>query len=174
MKKLKLTVATILIVGSTVWAQGPMEKHEKSCDHKHMGSKEYTGNKCVKSKTNSYGSWMGELNLSEEQMKLAKEFKSQKASKIEATKQKYASTLEKVKADFKSAKETSGSERLSDEVKNEIKGKYHTELKPMYSEMKAIREDFKTSLSAILTPEQKGKMKEIKMENPHKRKYYEK
>lgn len=174
MKKLKLTIAAILIAGSTVWAQGPMEKKEKSCDHKHMGSKDYSGKKFDKSKSSRHGSWMDELNLSDEQMKLTKELKSQKASKMDATKQKYASTLEKMKAELKVAKEKAGSERLSDEVKSEIKGKYHSELKPMYSEMKAIREDFKNSLSAILTPEQKEKMKDMKMDSPYKGKYYDK
>jgi Spy/CpxP family protein refolding chaperone len=172
MKKIKLTIAAVLIASSTMWAQGTTEKKENSCNHQHMGLKDYSDKKCDKSKSSSYSSWMGELNLSDEQKKLAKELKSQKASKMDATKQKYASTLEKMKADFKSAKEKSGSERLSDEVKSEIKGKYHSELKPMYSEMKEIKEDFKNSLSAILTPEQKAKMKDMKMDSPYKGKYY--
>lgn len=160
MKKIKLLAVAMLFAGSSIMAQGAFEKGDKACHHHHQkGSKQ--GVKYNDCKPGSQ-SWFGELNLSEQQKTSVKKVMSTRKAEIEKAKSKYSAVLEQMKSDFKKAKSQSESGKISEQAKNEIKGKYHSQLKPMFEEIRQIKDESFKSIQAMLTPEQKAKMKELK------------
>lgn len=169
MKKIKLLAVATLFAGSTIMAQGAFEKGDKACHHHQKGNKQ--GVKYNDCKPGSQ-SWFGELNLSEQQKISVKEVMSTRKAEIETAKSKYSGVLEQMKSDFKKAKSQSESGKISEQAKNEIKGKYHSQLKPMFEEIRQIKDESFKSIQALLTPEQKAKMKELKEQKSDKWKNY--
>lgn len=143
MRKLAL-ITTTLVLGLTIWAQGPKEQGKKNFEDKAAQRAEYL---------------TIVLDLTDKQVAQFKELQVQNHQKMEEIKGKFQPTMDKMKSELKTLKESSSEDNK--EKSKEIREKYKPELEPMKTAMKAEREAQDKAFTSILSKEQAEKHQKL-------------